>query len=446
MNFLEFKDFIYAYSKEKDIYDIYIYYTKSQGQSMSCLKGKIKSYALNLSDICNVTLTINGKTTSVYTNCLSEKEAKRIIDSAIDTCEFLEHSPQFMSFDDCKVSIKEDIKLSTYNEISDIILNAEYEALNYSKKISSVSTCSFKESITEVFISNSNGLDKSRVFFNKFLYIGSTSNIDNRTYNSFDYSWGKNLKDINYKKTARKSSSNTISYINPMVIPSKAYNVILRNNVFCDLLQTFSSVFSAENCHKGTSLLYNKENEKIASNLINIIDTGISTNSKFRYDFDDDGTNTRYKPIIENGILLTLLYNIEWANKLNRISTGNGFKPSISSSPKISPCIFYLEKGKSTKKTLLNAHNNIVLITDILGLHSGANTNTGNFSLEATGFYVENGKILHPIENFTISDNFYDILKKVELVGNDMYFDLPTTNSQYGSPSILVNNVAIANA
>lgn len=445
MDFIKFKEYIYSYSKENGISDVYIYYTKNQSQGMSCLKGEVKDYGINLTDNCNVTLTINNKTTSISTNHFSKNEAKRIVKTAINICEFLEEQPQYLSFDECKIVNDNEFLLSTYEEISDIILKTEFYALNYSNKISSISNCSFKESITEVYVSNSNGLDKKRIFSNKFLYVSSVSNIKNRIYNGFDYSFSQSIDGIDYKKTAIKSSSNTLKCINPKTIKSKSYDVVLRNNVFCDLLKTFSDIFSAENAYKGLSLLKNKEGEKISSKLVSIVDAGKIKSSYFSCEFDDDGTNTREKTIVENGILNTLLYNNEWASKLNCMSTGNGFKASISSPSKISPCIFYLKKGKSTKKELFNFKENLIFITEINGLHSGANKNTGDFSLEATGFYVENGKISYPIEKFTISDNFYDILKKIELVGNDIYFDLPTINSQYGSPSVLVKNISIAN-
>lgn len=446
MNFLDFEDFLYSYGRKKNISEIYVYYSKTQEQSMSCLKGKIKNYSINLSDICSVCLTVNGKTVSLSTNSFTKSEAVRIVNTAIEMCKFLQPSSQFLSHNNKKVEIQQKSSLSTYKEISKLILNAEFEALNYSKKISSISTCSFKENITEISITNSKGLNKKREFTNKFLYVSPVSNIKNRTYNGFYYSFGKTISDIDYKKTARKSSKNTIKHIDPKPIVSGNYNVIFRNNAFCDLLNTFSSVFSAESCYKGTSLLQNKMHCKIASNIVKIVDCGLKTQNGLCCKFDDDGTDTKTKLVIENGKLNTLLYNNEWAKKLNTKSTGNGFKEVVSLPSKICPCVFYLCNGTTTKKQLLNAYNSVILITELNGLHSGANINTGDFSLEATGFFVSGGKIMYPIENFTICDNFYDILKKIELIGNDLYFDIPTLNSQYGSPSTLVSNVSISNS
>ena len=79
-------------------------------------------------------------------------------------------------------------------------------------------------------------------------------------------------------------------------------------------------------------------------------------------------------------------------------------------------------------------------ITDITGLHAGANTVSGDFSLSAEGFLVQDGAVGQPVEQITIAGNFYELLQRIEEVGSDLYF----TSSGNGAPSVRVRQMDIA--
>ena len=81
-----------------------------------------------------------------------------------------------------------------------------------------------------------------------------------------------------------------------------------------------------------------------------------------------------------------------------------------------------------------------MLITELSGLHAGTNSVSGDFSLLASGFEIKDGKISAPVEQITAADNFYKLLNKVKLVGDDMKFN----SSGVGAPSVLFENISIA--
>ena len=80
------------------------------------------------------------------------------------------------------------------------------------------------------------------------------------------------------------------------------------------------------------------------------------------------------------------------------------------------------------------------IITDVTGLHSGANSITGDFSLAAKGFYIENGIKSKPVEQITVAGNFFTLLNDIEEIGSDLKFPM----SSVGSPSVLVKELSIA--
>jgi len=83
-------------------------------------------------------------------------------------------------------------------------------------------------------------------------------------------------------------------------------------------------------------------------------------------------------------------------------------------------------------------------VVEMEGLHSGANTLNGDFSLGIKGFLIENGRQTRPVEGVTISGNFLKMLEAVTALGDDFRFDTPGGASCIGAPSVLVEGLSIA--
>ena len=188
------------------------------------------------------------------------------------------------------------------------------------------------------------------------------------------------------------------------------------------------------------SLLKGKEGEIIASPIVTIIDDPLMNDGLASAPFDDEGVATFTKALVSEGKLVTLLHNLKTANKQGVKTTGNGFKSSYASSIGVSESNLYLQEGKMTFDQLMSEIGEGVIITDLAGLHSGANVVSGDFSLAAKGFYVENGKKTFPVEQITVAGNYFDLLKNIVVIGNDLKFPM----SNIGSPSVIVEGLSIA--
>ena len=124
-------------------------------------------------------------------------------------------------------------------------------------------------------------------------------------------------------------------------------------------------------------------------------------------------------------------------------STGNASKASYSSVVGVSPFTFYLHPSQgegSALEDIFRAAGEGLYITDLEGLHAGANPVSGDFSLSSKGFLITEGKKGAPVKNITVSGSFFELLKKVEIIGND----LELLRGKFGSPAILVRDMAVA--
>ena len=200
-------------------------------------------------------------------------------------------------------------------------------------------------------------------------------------------------------------------------------------------------MFSADAVQKGLSALTNKQGKTIASELITITDDPLLPYNPAA--FDDEGTPSVSKNVVEKGILNTYLHNLKTAKKAGVKSTSNGGRGSAGSPVGVRPTNFFIQAGDKTFEELVKELDCGLIITDFSGMHAGVNTISGKFSLLCKGRKVENGQDAGAVNEITLSGDFEEMLKGVVAVGSDMRYSMPG-GSSFGSPSLLVEGMAIS--
>ena len=160
--------------------------------------------------------------------------------------------------------------------------------------------------------------------------------------------------------------------------------------------------------------------------------------------FDAEGSPTHKKCVIENGKLNTLLYNLKTAAVAGKKTTGNASKAGYDAAVAVRPFTMYLENGSLTEEELLAKAGNGVYITDLSGLHAGANPISGDFSLQSAGFMIRDGKKCEYVKSFTVAGNFYDLLKNITALANNCHLPNAMGSTAFGAPSVLVDGLSVA--
>jgi PmbA protein len=204
------------------------------------------------------------------------------------------------------------------------------------------------------------------------------------------------------------------------------------------LLGAISPLFSADNVLKGRSLFANKIGERVANERITIVDDGRRVGGLRSAPFDGEGIATTTRTLVERGVLRGYLTNQKTARKLGATSTGNARRGSYASPSRIGPSNFYIEAGRDDPSTLAKGLPRVLAITSLLNLHT-IDPVSGEFSLGATGTYIERGAALHPVQGITIAGNLTQLLSAIAGVGTDLTFG----PGGIGSPTLLVSELSI---
>lgn len=445
MNFLEFKSLLFEKAKVAGFNECEIYFSDGESISISVYEGEVEKYNLAKSFGLSFRGKINGKMGYSYTEILDEAAVDMLINSAKNSANLIENDDETFIYGGSEKysNVKtycEELENIDPGKMIDLALDLEKEAKNYSDKVVNINGCKISYSSSKYGIYNSKGLELTNKGNILTSYVVPVVQDENGKNDGIGYVVASSLDEVKPKEIAAQGVEEALSKLGAKSIPSGNYNIILYNEAMVQLLETFAGTFSADAAQKGLSLLKGKEGQTIASPIVTIIDDPLMDGALASAPFDDEGVATYTKELVSKGKLNTLLHNLKTANKQGVKSTGNGFKSSYASSVNVSESNLYLKAGEKSFEDLMNEIKEGVIITDLAGLHSGANTVSGDFSLAAKGFYVENGKKTFPVEQITLAGNYFDLLKNIVSIGNDLKFPM----SNVGCPSVIAKGLSIA--
>ena len=316
------------------------------------------------------------------------------------------------------------------------------EIYNYSDKVAGGTQTYGIAAQFVVRLSNSHGLNLETQCGINALQLQAVVCEDGKYESSYDIT--ELHGDVDMKALASKVVDNALLKVNAVTIPSGKYSVVISAKQMRTILSVYASAFSAKMAQMGMSLLAGKEGEKIASDIVTITDDPMREGVSIQTNFDAEGVSARRKSLVENGVLKTLLYNRETAAVAGVESTGNASKGSYASPVGISPYAFCLEAGDKTEEELFAMAEGGIYITEVKGLHAGANPVTGDFSLESAGFKIVDGKKGEAIKSFTIAGNFFELIKSIAALSDKVEVAVTGGFTTFGSPAVLVHDVSVA--
>lgn len=447
MNYQEFKHAVISYTTKYEVTDYELYYTKGEETSAEIYKDEIKGFtSASTLGIC-FRCILDGQTGYASTENMTLEEAESLVTRALENAKSLEsETPAFIHTkgDTYLTRSDEPSTAPTAAEIIDFALSLQQAVYAQDIRVADGTQAVAGCGVSERAIFNSNGLDLADNSSFDYCYAHALVSEQNEMYTGLAIQTGK-MHSFDAAEIAKEAVQDATDYIGYTSVDSGAYTIVFSNKVMANLLKTYSSVFSASSAQQGLSLLKDKEGEQVASDIVTITDDPIHKDALEKATFDDEGAATYAKNVIENGTFVTFLHNLATAKKAGVKTTGNGYKASYASPVDINHYSFYINPGEKTLEELFQETANGIYITSIEGMHAGANAITGDFSLSASGFKIENGKKSTPVKEITVSGNFLQLLKDISAIGNDLKFSPGALGAhRCGSPSVLVQNMTIA--
>ena len=237
-----------------------------------------------------------------------------------------------------------------------------------------------------------------------------------------DFNDLQSIEDIS-KEAARRATMR----LGAQKLSTAEVPVIFEAPVASGLFSAFVTAISGASLYRRASFLLDKKNTQVFADHINIFENPHMKKALGSAPFDNDGVATKKRTLVDQGILKDYVLSGYSARKLGLQTTGNagGVHNLV------------VEPGEKNLDDMIVEMNKGLLITDMIGF--GVNQITGDYSRGASGFWIENGKIVYPVEEITIAGNLIDMYKNIKCIGNDVD---PRGNILTGS--VLIDKMTVA--
>ncbi|MFC1726811.1 TldD/PmbA family protein, partial [candidate division KSB1 bacterium] len=238
------------------------------------------------------------------------------------------------------------------------------------------------------------------------------------------------------EEIGRKAAKDAYEMLDPRMVKTQRVPVIFHPDVGRTILGGILGAINGNRVFQGASFLKDKLNEKIASSLITVIDDGTKPKGLASSPFDGEGVPTQRRIIVDKGVLKAFMYNTYAAKRAGTKSTGNASRRGFKGLPGIGAHAFYMENGNSDPEDIIKSTKKGLLLKGVTGY--GINPVNGNFSGGASGFWIENGKIVFPVKGLTVAGKADAMFNGIDMLGNDL--DLTRT---FATPTLKIKELQI---
>ncbi len=236
----------------------------------------------------------------------------------------------------------------------------------------------------------------------------------------------------------REAAQQALSMLGGRQISTCKSHIVLDPLVCTDFLAMISPAFSADAVQKGKSLMADKLGRTVASHILSLVDDGLCERGMGAAPADGEGMPMQRTLLIENGRLVNYLHNTYTAHKAGTDSTGNGMRDDFKQLPGVDITNFYIEPGSITRQELLAQTKTGLYITQAMGTHT-IDPVSGDYSVGASGHWIEDGEFVHPVRGVVISGNILDLFNNIDLIADDLRFV-----GAIGSPTVRICDIMIS--
>jgi PmbA protein len=223
---------------------------------------------------------------------------------------------------------------------------------------------------------------------------------------------------------------------------SRRCPVVLDAFVAASFIGFIGSMLSADAVQRGRSLFADREGDEIAATVLALSDDATDPAGPSSSPFDGEGSPTRRTPLIEDGRLLTFLFDARTARKAGRSTTGNASRGSYRTPPSVGTSNLTVQPGSESLEDLFGEAGDGLYVTEVAGLHSGVNPVSGTFSVGASGRLIENGGPSSPVRELTIASDLVSMLLAVRALGSEARW-VPFGGS-VKAPPILIAEMSVS--
>lgn len=238
------------------------------------------------------------------------------------------------------------------------------------------------------------------------------------------------------EEIGREAARRALRKLGARKVETQSVPVVFEAEAAGDLLDSLLEAVNGNAIFRRSSFLVGQLGEEVGSSLLSVIDDGTIPGALGSRPFDGEGVPSRRTTIIDQGKLTSYLLNTYTARKLNLRTTGNAVR-GLTGAPGVGPGNFQICPGQDDPAAIIKSIRNGFYVTEMIGF--GFNPVTGDYSRGASGWWISEGELAFPVEEVTIAGNLREMLRGIEMVGNDL-----RRRGRVSAPTIRIDRLMVS--
>ncbi|NBQ84422.1 MAG: TldD/PmbA family protein, partial [Alphaproteobacteria bacterium] len=321
------------------------------------------------------------------------------------------------------------------DDLKDAAMTAE-DAARSVKGITNSEGSSASHGSVKIMMATSNGFSgqyERSSFGISAMVLSEKNGVMERDY---DYTAAVYQADLDDPaKVGRSAGERTMQRLGATRPPTGVFPVIYDARVSRSISGHIASAINGAAIARGTSFLKDKMGEAIAASGVTLVDDPLRPRGMGSSSFDGEGLARQRRVMVDQGVLKGWFLDLASAKQLGLEPTGNAGR-GVGSPPSPGTSNWIMEAGTLSRDDLIAEIEEGFLVTEMIG--SSVSLVTGDYSRGASGFWIKNGKISHPVTEATIAGNLNDMLKRITPAD-----DLDLTKST-AAPSLRIDGMMVA--
>ncbi len=227
------------------------------------------------------------------------------------------------------------------------------------------------------------------------------------------------------ERIGRESADDALRLLDAAEAPAGEMPVVLAPGHSGVLVhEAVGHLLEADFNRKKTSIFWNKFGQKVGSPLLTIYDDPTIPSFRGSYNIDDEGTPASKTLLIDRGVVSGFLQDRLSARLMGRPLTGHGRRQDYACIPIPRMANTFVDRGDHHPEDIIKSVRRGIYAEKFEG---GQVEDSGKFTFSiSSGYLIEGGRLTAPIRQATLIGTNIDILLKIEMVGNDLAFSMPT--------------------
>jgi PmbA protein len=283
-----------------------------------------------------------------------------------------------------------------------------------------VDDANYADAWAEAAVATTTGIREHRRENGCYVSVSSLADDGDETQTGFGFSVGREPDEFDLEKAAAEAADRATRLLGATKPPSRRLTVVLDPFVTAQFLGVISNTVDGESVVKGRSLFRDRLGEQVAADVVTLVDDPTNPQAYTATELDGEGLAARRNVLIEHGTLRQFVHSSYSARRAGAAPTGNAIRGGFAGSPSVGCLALQLKPGTRTQAELIADVDDGLLVQTVVGLHSGVNPVSGDFSTGADGLRIRGGAPAEPVREFTIASTLQRMLQDVVAVGADL--------------------------